>query len=74
MTELLENAIAQLKLLPEIDQDAIASRILAEIQDEQRWSKSFAETSDQQWELLADMARQEIASTHLDSSNPANSV
>jgi hypothetical protein len=74
MTELLENVIAQLRLLPVIDQDAIAYRLLAEIQDAQRWNKSFTETSDRQWELLADMARQEITSTHLDSSNPANPV
>jgi hypothetical protein len=74
MTELLENVIAQLRMLPSIDQDAIACRLLAEIQDAQRWNKSFAETTDRQWELLADMARQKIASTHLDSSNPANSV
>jgi hypothetical protein len=62
MTELLESVIVQLKALPAIDQDAIASRLLAELQDEQRWNKSFAETTDRQWELLADMVHQEIAS------------
>jgi hypothetical protein len=62
MTELLENVIAQLRLLPAIDQDAIAYRLLAEIQDEQRWNKNFAETSDRQWNLLADLVRQEIES------------
>lgn len=65
MTELLENVIAQLRLLPAIDQDAIAYRLLAEIQDAQRWNKSFAETTDRQWELLADMVRQEIASENI---------
>jgi hypothetical protein len=65
MTELLENVIVQLKLLPDIDQDAIASRLLAEIQDAQRWNKSFAETTDRQWEQLADMVRQEIASENI---------
>ncbi len=62
MTELLESVIVQLKALPPIDQDAIASRLLAELQDEQRWSKSFADTTEHQWEMLADMVRQEIAS------------
>jgi hypothetical protein len=62
MTELLESVIVQLKALPAIDQDAIAYRLLAEIQDEQRWNKSFAETSDCQWNLLADIVRQEITS------------
>jgi hypothetical protein len=62
MTELLESVITQLKTLPAIDQDAIASRLLAELQDEQRWNKSFAATSDRQWDLLADMVRQEVAS------------
>jgi hypothetical protein len=65
MTELLENVIAQLRLLPAIDQDAIAYRLLAEIQDAQRWNKSFAETTDRQWELLADMVRQEIVSENI---------
>jgi hypothetical protein len=65
MTELLENVIAQLRLLPVIDQDAIAYRLLAEIQDAQRWNKSFAETTDRQWEQLADMVRQEIASENI---------
>jgi len=34
MTQLLEEAIAQLKQLPEDQQDAIAARLLAEIQTE----------------------------------------
>jgi hypothetical protein len=75
MTELLESVITQLKTLPAIDQDAIASRLLAELQDEQRWNRSFAETSDRQWDLLADMVRQEIASeevTPLDVMFPLN--
>jgi hypothetical protein len=62
MTELLESVISQLKTLPSIDQDAIAARLLAELQDEQKWNKSFAGTTDQQWDNLADMVRQEIAS------------
>jgi hypothetical protein len=37
MTELLERAITQLKTLPVDEQDAIAARLLAEMEDEQTW-------------------------------------
>ncbi|MBD2243461.1 hypothetical protein [Nostoc sp. FACHB-888] len=46
MTELLERAIAQLKTLPIAEQDAIATRLLAEIEDEQRWKAQFESTTD----------------------------
>jgi hypothetical protein len=62
MTELLEQAIAQIQQLPPDQQDAIASRFLAECQDEQQWTTQFAETSDDQWDQMAAMVRQEIAS------------
>jgi hypothetical protein len=62
MTELLESVISQLKILPSIDQDAIATHLLTELQDEQKWNKSFTETTDRQWDNLAAMVRQEIAS------------
>jgi hypothetical protein len=62
MTELLEQAIAQIQQLPLDQQDAIASRFLAECQDEQQWTTQFAETSDDQWDQMAAMVRQEIAS------------
>jgi hypothetical protein len=55
MTELLERAIAELAKLPREDQDAIASRILEEIEDERRWSDSFAHSQDV-LERLADEA------------------
>ena len=60
MTELLERAIAQLKTLPVDGQDAIASRLLAEMEDEQRWKTQFESTTDAQWDRLADMVKQEI--------------
>jgi len=44
MTRLLEDAITKLKSLPEEAQDAIANLILEEIEDEQRWDESFAQT------------------------------
>jgi hypothetical protein len=61
MTELLERAIAQLKTLPADEQDAIAARLLAEMEDEQTWKAQFESTTDDQWDQIAEMVRQEIA-------------
>jgi hypothetical protein len=61
MTELLQQAIAQIQKLPPDQQDAIAARFLAELQDEQRWETQFAATTDDQWDQMAAMVRQEIA-------------
>jgi hypothetical protein len=52
MTERLEQAIAQLKSLPTDKQDAIATLILEELEDDQRWDESFARSPD----LLAKLA------------------
>ncbi len=60
MTELLEQAITQLKNLPVDEQNAIAARLLAEMQDEQGWKVRFEATTDEQWDRLAEMVRQEI--------------
>jgi len=60
MTKLLQQAIAQIQKLPSDQQDAIASRLLAELQDEQKWGASFAATTDDQWDQMAAMVRQEI--------------
>ena len=60
MTELLERVIEQLKVLPADEQDAIATRFLAEIEDERAWKISFASTTNDQWDNLAAMVRQEI--------------
>lgn len=61
MTELLERVIAQLKTLPADEQDAIAARLLAEMEDEQTWKAQFESTTDDQWDQIAEMVRQEIA-------------
>jgi predicted RNA-binding protein with EMAP domain len=60
MTELLQQAISQIEKLSAVQQDAIATRILAELQDEQKWDTRFAETTDEQWDRMAAMVRQEI--------------
>ena len=46
MSQLLEQAIAQLKTLPTSQQDAIATMILAELEDERRWDEFFARSPD----------------------------
>lgn len=61
MTELLRQAIAQIEKLPADQQDVIAARFLAELQDEQKWETRFAATTDNQWDQMAAMVRQEIA-------------
>ena len=60
-SELLQRAIAVLEKLPEDAQNAIAARLLAEVEDEQAWAASFEATTNAQWDRLAASARQEIA-------------
>lgn len=62
MTKLLRKAIAEIEKLSPEQQDAIASRFLEELQDEQKWSTSFDSTTDEQWDRMAEMVRQEINS------------
>lgn len=67
MTALLERAIAEAKKSPPEIQDAIASLILAELQDEEIWRQAFENTSDGQWDRIAEIVRTEIASGDTDS-------
>jgi hypothetical protein len=46
MTDLLKKALARLSALSDPEQDAVAARILAELDDEERWQKSFAKSQD----------------------------
>ncbi|MBE9200782.1 MULTISPECIES: hypothetical protein [unclassified Nodularia (in: cyanobacteria)] len=62
MTELLQRVIAEIQKLPEEEQNAIATRLLDELKDEQGWKIRFQATTANQWDNLADMVRQEIAS------------
>jgi hypothetical protein len=61
MTELLQKAIAAVSKLSDEQQDAIAVRLLAELEDEQAWQVCFDATTDTQWDNLASLVRQEIA-------------
>ncbi|MGL4623200.1 hypothetical protein [Chroococcidiopsis sp.] len=53
MTELLEQAIARLKTLPANEQDAIAIRILEELEDNLLWEEAFARSPDALAKLAA---------------------
>ena len=59
MTHLMEKALAEIKKLPEADQDAIAAIILEEISDELRWDEAFARSQDE-LASLADRVREDI--------------
>ena len=67
MTKLLEKAFAEVKKAPPDVQDAIGRLVLAELQDELRWQAAFNQTTDEQWDRLAERIRKEIASGEMDS-------
>jgi len=46
MTTLLDQVIAEVQKLPPDQQDAIATVILEELEDEQRWDRAFAQSQD----------------------------
>lgn len=52
MTELLEKAIERMKKLEASEQDAIAAQILEELEDEEKWDTTFAQSQD----ILAKLA------------------
>ncbi len=62
MTELLQRVIAELEKLPEDELEAIATRLLAELEDEHQWKVRFEATTDEQWDHLAEMVRKQITS------------
>ncbi|MBI4675852.1 MAG: hypothetical protein HY741_29785 [Chloroflexi bacterium] len=74
MTKLLKQAIAEIEKLPEDAQDAIAAQMLAELEDELAWEARFDATTDEQWDRMVAMVRQEISDgniTPLDSIFPS---
>lgn len=52
MTKLLEDAFRKASALHEAEQDTLAATILADLEDERRWSEAFVDTQD----LLAELA------------------
>jgi hypothetical protein len=71
MTALLEQTMAAIEQLPVDAQDAIATRLLAEVADEQAWAGRFATTTDAQWERIAASVRQAITTEELTSLDDA---
>ena len=59
MTDRLEEAIARLKTLPTDKQDAIATLILEELEEDRQWDESFVRSPD----LLANLAPKQWQST-----------
>jgi hypothetical protein len=54
MTELLEKAIERMKKLEASEQDAIATKILEELEDEEKWDRAFAQSQDRLAELASE--------------------
>jgi hypothetical protein len=59
MTQLLERAFAAASKLPNREQDAFASLLLAELDSERRWTETFTATQDH-LSTLADEALREF--------------
>ena len=59
MSTMLDDAVAVAKKLPESEQETIAALILAEIEADQRWEKSFARSTNKLQELAA-KAREQV--------------
>ena len=60
MSQLLEQAVAEVQKLPDSEQDIIAAIILEEIEDDRRWDEAFAESPDKLSGLAA-RATEQIA-------------
>ncbi len=58
---LLQKAIGEFEKLSVEDQNAVATRWLEELKDEQAWAAKFANTTDKQWDNLAEFAKQDIS-------------
>lgn len=61
MTKLLERAVAEAARLPEEQQDAVAVRLLADLEAERAWDRAFAETTDEDLDNLVAFARSQTA-------------
>ena len=70
MTELLKKAFEAASSLPPERQDALAKLVLAEIEDEKRWNRAFANSQDR----LADMAAEAIAEHRAGKTRPMKEI
>jgi hypothetical protein len=69
MTQRLEQAISEVRKLPESAQDSIATLILEQITDDRAWDESFARSQDQ-LARLAEKARTEVAARRVRRPSP----
>lgn len=58
MTKLLEKAFAQAAKLPQAEQDLVAQSLLDDLEAEERWDETFADSQDE-LSILADEALNE---------------
>jgi hypothetical protein len=63
---LLEQALTEVRKLPEAEQDAIAALILEELADERRWQESFARSQEQLARVVVKV-REEVAAGRVQS-------
>ncbi len=61
MTALLQLAVAEIEKLSAEEQDAIAARLIEDLEDERQWDARFASTTDDQWDRLVAEVRRDIA-------------
>ncbi len=61
MTQLLEQALAEVRKLSQQEQDAIAALILDELDDEKQWDVAYARSQDS-LARIATKVRQDISS------------
>lgn len=71
MNKLLEKAFAEAATLPDEDQEAFASQMLAQIEDERGWNERFASAPDK-LAKLAQRARERIAKGEVLPYDPSN--
>lgn len=70
MSTLLEKALEKVSALPQDEQDAIASQILASLADEDAWKKRFAEKRD----VIRRMAQEALAEDERGETLPLNDL
>jgi hypothetical protein len=70
MSTLLEKALEKVVALPQDEQDAIASQILASLADEDAWKKRFAEKR----EMIRRMAQEALAEDARGETLPLNDL
>ncbi|QSJ18197.1 hypothetical protein JYQ62_05060 [Nostoc sp. UHCC 0702] len=61
MTELLQHLIPEFDKLRDDEQNAIASRIFPEIEDERAWKIRLEAPTDDYWDRLGEIVRPEIS-------------